>query len=106
MYLTAAFVVANEAVQLAVEPPLLPAQLHAQGPLPVTLDEVPAVHRLVVGTLARLSPLDAPQMPLTAVDIEVVVKLLRLDSALEEPSYANAINQYVALAAKPVRVTV
>jgi hypothetical protein len=59
----------SEAVHSAVVPPFLPAQLHDHGPLPLIADAVPVVHRLIVGVLLRLSPLDAPHAPLTAVDL-------------------------------------
>jgi hypothetical protein len=54
------------AEQVAVVPPLLPAQFHDQGPLPLTADVVPAVQRLAVGVLARVAPFEEPQAPLTA----------------------------------------
>lgn len=37
------------ALQLAVVPPPIPAQVQVHGPVPVTADGVPAVQRLVVG---------------------------------------------------------
>ena len=55
------------AEQLAVEPPLEPAQDQLQGPLPETVDAVPAEQRPVVGLLVREAPFDPPQLPLTAV---------------------------------------
>jgi hypothetical protein len=63
----------TEALQLAVEPPLLPAQLHFHGPIPVTADAVPAVHRLLVGGLPNVAPLDEPHAPLTATGALFVV---------------------------------
>jgi hypothetical protein len=63
----------TEALQLAVEPPLLPAQLHFHGPLPVTADAVPAVHRLLVGALLSVAPLEEPHAPLTATGALIVV---------------------------------
>jgi hypothetical protein len=56
----------TEALQLAVEPPLLPAQLHFHGPLPLTADAVPAAQRLAVGALVSVAPLEEPHLPLTA----------------------------------------
>ena len=53
------------AEQVAVVPPLLPAQFQLQGPPPVTVDAVPALQRLAVGALDRLDPFEAPHAPLT-----------------------------------------
>src|ERR1700743_2230357 len=58
---------AREALQLAVVPPLLPAQLHFQGPLPLTAEAVPAEQRLLVGAVLSACPFTAPQAPLVAV---------------------------------------
>ena len=58
---------ASCAEQVAVVPPLLPAHVHVQGPLPVTADAVPELQRLAVGALVKLPPLDDPQTPLTGV---------------------------------------
>ena len=41
------------AEQIAVLPPLLPAQVQFHGPEPVTLDAVPALHKFAVGALVR-----------------------------------------------------
>ena len=49
----------------AVLPPLLPAQLHAHGPLPLTVDAVPAVQRLAVGLALAVAPFEEPHAPLT-----------------------------------------
>ena len=51
----------------AVVPPLLPAQLHAHGPLPLTLDAMPALQRFAVGALVRLAPFEEPHAPLGLV---------------------------------------
>jgi hypothetical protein len=56
----------RDAVHCAVLPPLLPAQLQFHGPVPLTVDVVPAVQRLVVGLLLRLWPFDDPHAPLTS----------------------------------------
>ena len=53
------------AEQVAVVPPPLPAQLHDQGPLPLTVEAVPALQRFAVGALARLPPFEDPHAPLT-----------------------------------------
>ncbi|MFA5247031.1 MAG: hypothetical protein WC408_04050 [Candidatus Micrarchaeia archaeon] len=51
----------------AAIPLLDPLQVQAQGPLPVTLEAVPAVHKFVVGAEGKLAPFDEPQAPLTAL---------------------------------------
>ena len=58
--------------QVAVVPPLLPAQLHDQGPLPPTADAVPAVQRLAVGLALTVAPFEEPHAPLTALEVEAV----------------------------------
>jgi hypothetical protein len=50
----------------AVEPPLAPAQFHDHGPLPETLEALPAEHRLLEGAEVTSVPLALPQAPLTA----------------------------------------
>ena len=49
----------------AVEPPLAPAQLHDHGPLPLTVDAVPAVQRFAVGLVLTVPPFEEPQAPFT-----------------------------------------
>ena len=56
---------ASDAEQDAVVPPLLPPQLHDHGPLPLTVDAVPALQRLAVGALVSLPPFEEPHVPLT-----------------------------------------
>src|SRR5579863_1208079 len=64
------------AEQVAVVPPLAPPQLHDHGPAPLTVEAVPAVHRLAVGALLRLAPFEAPQAPLTGVgSVEAVASV-------------------------------
>jgi hypothetical protein len=48
---------------------LLPAQLHVYGPVPVTAEAVPTVHRLAVGFALTVAPLLEPQAPLTGADV-------------------------------------
>ena len=47
----------------AVLPPLLPAQLHDHGPLPLTFDAVPAVQRFAVGAVLTVPPFEEPHAP-------------------------------------------
>ena len=58
-------VVWRDAEHDAVLPPLLPAQFQRHGLLPVTVDAVPALQRLVVGALVRVAPFEEPQTPFT-----------------------------------------
>ena len=46
-------------------PLLPPAQLHDHGPLPPTVDAVPALQRLAVGALLSLPPFEEPHAPFT-----------------------------------------
>ncbi len=56
----------TEALQLAVVPPFVPAQLHVQGPVPETVDGVPVEQRFVVGADDTVVPFEDPQAPFTA----------------------------------------
>src|SRR3954447_15193265 len=60
-----ALLLARDALQEAVVPPLRPMQLQVHGPIPVTMEAVPVLHRLVVGALVRVTPLAPPQAPYT-----------------------------------------
>ena len=42
-----------------------PAQFQYHGPVPVTVDAVPLVHRLLVGVTVKVPLLLLPQVPLT-----------------------------------------
>jgi hypothetical protein len=55
---------AGAVVHCAVVPPLVPAQLHVHGPLPLTEDARPVAHRLAAGALVAPDPLADPQVPL------------------------------------------
>jgi hypothetical protein len=57
------------AEQEADVPPFDPAQVQLHGPLPVTLEAVPKVQRLVVGIDDTVVPLADPQEPFTAVGV-------------------------------------
>jgi hypothetical protein len=54
------FTAAGGAEQLAVVPPLLPAQDQFHGPLPVTAEAAPALQRFVAGALLTATPLAEP----------------------------------------------
>ena len=66
------------AEQFAVVPPPLPLQLQLKEPLPVTVDGVPVIQRLLVGMVATVIPLLVPQVPLTgnAANVGETVQLL------------------------------
>ena len=68
-------VAASCAEQVAVAPPSLPAQLHDQGPVPLTVDAVPALQRLAAGALAKLPPFAEPHCPLTGSPPEATVSV-------------------------------
>jgi hypothetical protein len=67
------------AEQVAVVPPLSPAQVHVHGPLPETALGVPALHRFV-GVVASDWPLSLPQTPFVggAVTVNTAVPVLGL----------------------------
>ena len=66
------------AEQLAVVPPFNPAQVHAQGPVPVTAEAVPLLHRFVVGAVETVDPSADPHSPLTGVTVPVLYILTKL----------------------------
>ena len=49
----------------AVVPPLVPLQLHVHGPVPLAVEAVPMLHRLVVGVVVAVTPLLVPHAPFT-----------------------------------------
>jgi hypothetical protein len=57
--------VPNWVEQLAVEPPLEPAQAHDHGPIPLTTDAVPTLQSAVVGGRLLAVPFAAPHCPFT-----------------------------------------
>jgi hypothetical protein len=56
---------ATLAEHAAVAPPLRPLQVQAHGPLPLTAEAAPAVHKLVIGVVVTAMPLVVPQAPFT-----------------------------------------
>jgi hypothetical protein len=52
-----------EAPQIAVLPPFDPAQVQLQGPLPVTVDGVPALQNPLVGAVLVMTPFAGPHWP-------------------------------------------
>jgi hypothetical protein len=61
------------ALQNASEPLLLPKHFHDQGPLPLTKVAVPTLHKLLLGPLENVPPLEAPQTPFTGFGVEVLL---------------------------------
>jgi hypothetical protein len=51
------------AVHCDGDPPLLPAQLQDQGPVPLTAEAVPLSHKPAVGALSKKLPPLVPQIP-------------------------------------------
>ena len=60
------------ALQLALDPPLLPRQLHVHGPEPDTVVEDPLEHKPLVGFDVLVVPSALPQEPLTATALFAV----------------------------------
>jgi hypothetical protein len=54
------------AEQLAVVPPLLPAQVQSHGPLPFTAEATPVEHKFLVGLTVVATPFAEPHNPLIA----------------------------------------
>ncbi len=64
------------AAQLAVPVPVaFGEQLHAHGPVPVTVVAVPVLHRLALGAAMAGTPLTAPQVPLIGVRVNAATTL-------------------------------
>ena len=83
--------------QVAVEPPLLPAQLQLHGPLPATADAVPALQRLAVGAALADAPFALPHAPFTAgggataEQVAVVPPLLPTQLQIQGPLPVTAV---------------
>jgi hypothetical protein len=76
------------AEQIATVPPLLPAQVQLQGPLPLTADAVPALHRFAVGAVLTVPLFALPQAPFVSSKAEhlaVVPPLLPTQVQLQGP---------------------
>jgi hypothetical protein len=54
------------AEQFSVVPPFDPSQVQFHGPLPVTLEVLPALQRFDVGAFSKLSPFADPHAPFTS----------------------------------------
>jgi hypothetical protein len=54
------------AEQFAAEPPFTPWHVQDHGPVPVTVVEVPELHRFVVGAEVKVPPLLLPHAPFTS----------------------------------------
>ena len=55
------------AEQLTLVPPFWPLQVQYHGPDPETEEANPALHKLVVGAVLKVDPLDDPQTPFIGV---------------------------------------
>jgi hypothetical protein len=58
------------AEQDAVVPPFAPVHNHVHGPVPVTVDAVPAEHRFVAGAEVNVPPLEDPHTPFTGLAVK------------------------------------
>jgi hypothetical protein len=67
----------------AVAPPSLPAQFQYQGPLPMTVDALPALQRLAVGAVLTAMPFALPHLPV--ISAEQRVNLLQLAASRRLP---------------------
>jgi len=56
---------ASGATQPTAPPPLVPEQLHVQGPAPLTALEMPAEHNPLFGVISVGNPFAGPQFPVT-----------------------------------------
>lgn len=65
---------ATGAAQELLVPPLVPAHIQFHGPLPDTAEELPALHRLVVGVALTATPLAVPHMPLVGEPPELLAR--------------------------------
>ena len=72
-------------------PPFNPAQLQAQGPVPVTVEALPAEQRLVVGAVGTVVPFADPQAPFTGVGSVVVIALAEAADTLPAASKAFTV---------------
>ena len=79
------------AEQVAVEPPLDPAQLQLHGPLPLTPEAEPVVHSPLVGAVLVMTPFAGPHWPLTGAEasgaeqVAVVPPLLPTQVQVQAP---------------------
>ena len=62
-------------------PPLIPEQLHVQGPVPAKGEMLPCKQRFAVGAVANDPPLAVPQTPATGPEIvDTVILLVTFDA--------------------------
>ena len=91
------------AAQLAVVPPLLPAQVQLHGPAPLTAEAVPIAQRLVAGTTPKACALALPQAPLTAPLLPPPVKAAVL-TGFGVPAAKSLALLSVSVAPPPARM--
>lgn len=77
----------------ALAPPFEPVQLHVKGPVPVTLEAVPALQRLLAGALAAVTPFAEPHAPFVGAGVVFGVEgaLLEVDVLLEAEVFAEVL---------------
>lgn len=98
------------ALHVAIVPPLLPAHVQFQGPLPVTVEAVPVVQRFVVGATVKVLALLLPQVPLIAARAKVAVTLFEalmvtVQVVLTVLSQPLQLAKLLPLSGEAVRVT-
>ena len=79
--------VASCAEQSALVPPLLPLQLHVQGPLPLTALGAPTAQRLAAGALVNRAPDEEPQAPFIGT---VALSVVTENGATKPPTFRLA----------------
>lgn len=92
-----------DAVQVAVAPPLVPAQLHVHGPEPTTDDAVPTEQRFVDGVDDDVVPFADPHKPLTG-DWPLFTETVALATGEEPPLPVHVSMYVVVLAGDTTRV--
>lgn len=63
------------ALQLAFVPLYKPEQFQFHGPVPLTDEGVPALHRFEAGAAVKVCPWDAPHSPFTRFGVKVAVTM-------------------------------
>ena len=85
------------AEQLAFVPPFSPLHIQVHGPLPVTVEGVPALQRFAMGVVVKVPPLLPPHAPLTGVNVNVADTLVPVDMVTRQvlPAPEHAPDQPV-----------
>jgi len=99
------------AEQLAEVPPLLPAHVQPHGPVPVMVDAVPMVQRLLVGAIVTVVLLAVPQTPFGVIMAKFAVTLFAVSIItvqtpvpLHEPDHPEKVLPLSGVAVKVTEV--